>query len=122
ALSGEAVRPTDADERTRESATSRIQRILSEETPDIVFAMLQKYQDKDKLAAGGERLAMTIVREEKKPGKDQPIVAREVTFQETIRDEEFPVLNESEEILVLVDEAHRGHTRSLHRNLGRALP
>lgn len=122
ALSGEAVRPTDADERTRESATSRIQRILGEETPDIVFAMLQKYQDKDKLAAGGERLAMTIVREEKKPGKDQPIVAREVTFQETIRDEEFPVLNESEEILVLVDEAHRGHTRSLHRNLGRALP
>lgn len=121
-MSGEAVRPTDADERTRESPTARMQRILTEQTPDIVFAMLQKYQDQDRLTAGGERLAMTIVREEKKPGKDQPIVAREVTFQETIRDEEFPVLNESEEILVLVDEAHRGHTRSLHRNLGRALP
>ena len=25
-------------------------------------------------------------------------------------------------ILVLVDEAHRGHTRSLHRNLRKALP
>jgi type I restriction enzyme, R subunit len=32
------------------------------------------------------------------------------------------VLNESEEILVLVDEAHRSHTRSLHRNLRRAIP
>ena len=32
------------------------------------------------------------------------------------------MLNESEEILVLVDEAHRSHTRSLHRNLRRAMP
>src|SRR5690606_28716005 len=30
--------------------------------------------------------------------------------------------NESEEILVLVDEAHRGHTNTLHANLRRALP
>jgi hypothetical protein len=48
---------------------------------------------------------MTIVRKEKKPGKEEPIVEREVTFQEVIRFDEFPVLNESEEILVLVDEA-----------------
>ncbi|WP_026199126.1 DEAD/DEAH box helicase family protein [Lamprocystis purpurea] len=32
------------------------------------------------------------------------------------------MLNESAEILVLVDEAHRGNTRTLHRNLRRALP
>ena len=32
------------------------------------------------------------------------------------------MLNESEEILVLVDEAHRSHTRTLHRNLRKALP
>ena len=45
-----------------------------------------------------------------------------MTFEENIHFEEFPVLNESEEILVLVDEAHRSHTRALHRNLRRALP
>jgi type I restriction enzyme, R subunit len=84
--------------------------------------MLQKYQDKDKHAVGGETLAMTIVRKEKKPGKEEPIFKREVTFKEVIRFDEFPVLNESEEILVLVDEAHRSHTRSLHRNLRRAMP
>jgi len=34
----------------------------------------------------------------------------------------FPVLNESDEILLLVDEAHRSHTQSLHANLMAALP
>ena len=121
-LSGEAVRPTDRDRRTRESSTALTQRLLSEPTPDIVFAMLQKYQDVDRRAKNAEKITMTIVRKEKKPGKDEPVVDKEVTFEENIRFEEFPVLNESSEILVLVDEAHRGHTRSLHRNLRRALP
>lgn len=122
ALSGEAVRPTDQERGSRESPTALTQRILGEETPDIVFAMLQKYQDRDRQVAGGERVAMTIVRKEKKPGGDEPVVERHVTYEESIRFESFPVLNESEEILVLVDEAHRSHTRSLHRNLRRALP
>ena len=47
---------------------------------------------------------------------------KEVTFEENIHFEEFPVINESEKILVLVDEAHRSHTRALHRNLRKALP
>jgi type I restriction enzyme R subunit len=34
----------------------------------------------------------------------------------------FPTLNESEEILLLVDEAHRSHTSTLHANLMAALP
>ena len=121
-LSGEAVRPTDKDRSTWESSTALTQRILSETTPDIVFAMLQKYQDVDRQTKSDEKVAMTIVRKEKKPGKDEPVVEKEVTFEESIRFEEFPVLNESDEILVLVDEAHRSHTRSLHRNLRRALP
>lgn len=36
--------------------------------------------------------------------------------------DEFPVLNEDESILVLVDEAHRSHTNALHANLMKALP
>ncbi|MCX6178626.1 MAG: type I restriction endonuclease [Chlorobiales bacterium] len=121
-LSGEAVRPTDSDRRTRESSTALTQRILSETTPDIVFAMLQKYQDVDRQQKSDEKIAMTIVRKEKKPGKNEPVVEKAVTFEERICFEEFPILNESDEILVLVDEAHRSHTRSLHRNLRRALP
>jgi type I restriction enzyme R subunit len=37
-------------------------------------------------------------------------------------EELFPVLNEDEEILVLVDEAHRTQSNTLHANLIRALP
>src|SRR5207247_1049817 len=70
----------------------------------------------------GDKVAMTIVRKEKKPGKHEAVVEKEVTFTENIRFEEFPQLNDSEEILVLVDEAHRSHTRTLHRNLHKALP
>ncbi|MFZ0792076.1 MAG: type I restriction endonuclease, partial [Chromatiaceae bacterium] len=120
-LSGETLRPNEQDERLRESATVRTQRILRESTPDICFAMLQKYQE----GAGdrdAERVAMTIQRKEKKPGKDQPVEAKDVTYSERIDFESFPLLNESAEILVLVDEAHRSNTRTLHRNLRKALP
>jgi type I restriction enzyme R subunit len=37
-------------------------------------------------------------------------------------EELFPILNEDEEILVLVDEAHRTQSNTLHANLIRALP
>jgi type I restriction enzyme, R subunit len=134
-LSGEAVRPTDEDLKSRESPTALTQRLLSERTPDIVMAMLQKYQpvgaksDAKALAvlppAGekvGDKVAMTIVRKEKKPGRREEVVEKTVTFTENIKFEEFPELNDSEEILVLVDEAHRSHTRTLHRNLRKALP
>ncbi len=120
-LSGETLRPSDNDILRRESPTARTQRILRETTPDIVFAMLQKYQDAARRESG-ETVAMTIVRQEKKPGRDQPIVEKPFTLEESIHFEDFPVLNESERILVLVDEAHRSHTRSLHRNLRKALP
>ena len=120
-LSGEAVRPTDYDVMRRESPTARTQRILGEVTPDIVFAMLQKYQEVERLNTR-DRVAMTIVRKERKPGLDQQVVEKQVTVEENIHFEEFPVINESEKILVLVDEAHRSHTRALHRNLRKALP
>lgn len=43
-------------------------------------------------------------------------------YQEQEVKEEFPVLNESEDIVVLIDEAHRSHTSDLHANLMQALP
>lgn len=120
-LSGETLRPNDYDATLHESPTACTRRILRETTPDIVFAMLQKYQDVAKRDAA-DTVAMTIIRKEKKPGKDQPVVEKEIALEESIHFEEFPLLNESEEILVLVDEAHRSHTRALHRNLRKALP
>lgn len=120
-LSGETLRPYEHDTARRESPTTRTQRILRETTPDIVFAMLQKYQDIAQRDTA-ETVAMTIVRQEKMPGKEACVVEKAVTFEENIHFAEFPVLNESEDILVLVDEAHRSHTRTLHRNLRKALP
>lgn len=123
-LSGEAVRPTDDDRRAHLSPTALTQRILAEKSPDIVFAMLQKYHETEEHgeADGHDRVSMTIMRKEKRPGTKEPVVEKAITFKERTRFEEFPVLNESEEILVLVDGAHRSHTRALHRNLRRALP
>lgn len=120
-LSGETLRPDERDARLRESPTARTQRILRETTPDLVFAMLQKYQDTEQ-RSGGEKVAMTAVCKEKRPGKDQPVIEKTITFEESIHFEEFPLLNDSADILVLVDEAHRSNTRTLHRNLRKALP
>ena len=102
-LSGEAVRPTDDDLKSRESPTALTQRLLSERTPDIVMAMLQKYQpvgaksEEGSSAVlpqpgdkAGDKVAMTIVRKEKQPGRDEDVVEKHVTFTENIRFEEFP--------------------------------
>ena len=134
-LSGEAIRPTNADLKTQESPTALTQRLLSERTPDIVMAMLQKYQPTGDSASKpvkglltpanevkSDTVCMTIVRKEKKPGKGELVISKKVTFKEKIQYEEFPLLNDSEEILVLVDEAHRSNTRTLHRNLLKAMP
>lgn len=82
-LSGETLRPNERDLARRESPTARTQRILRETTPDIVFAMLQKYQDVAQRDAT-ETVAMTIVREEKTPGRDARVVERAVTFEDNI--------------------------------------
>ncbi len=85
ALTGETVR--------KALTTDALQPLLREPGADLVFAMIQKYQERD----------------------DEPASGPE---QETL----FPVLNESESILVLVDEAHRSQASKLHANLLRALP
>ena len=134
-LSGEAVRPNRRRLEDARIAHGTDTTNTERETPDIVLAMLQKYQVVGSAATGRaveilpesgskprDKVAMTIVRKEKKPGKDETVTEKQVTFEESIHFEEFPVLNESEEILVLVDEAHRSHTRTLHRNLRKALP
>lgn len=44
-------------------------------------------------------------------------------LRQTVRNyDEYPVLNESDQILLLIDECHRSHAKTLHANLMKALP
>ena len=67
--------------------------LLAQKGPGLVFAMLQKYSGYDSAPGSGPSSS-----------------------------EVFPLLNEDEAIVVLVDEAHRSHATSLHANLLKALP
>lgn len=67
--------------------------LLTQKGPGLVFAMVQKYAGND---AGPASVPTSS--------------------------EVFPVLNEDDAILVLVDEAHRSHASALHANLLSALP
>lgn len=95
-LSGETVKVA--------RSVAGVKRLLAQKGPGLVFAMIQKYQERD-LDVGEER-----------DDTDEAIAdtATEVG--------QFPVLNDDDSILVLVDEAHRSHTSALHANLLRALP
>ena len=70
-----------------------VKSLLAQRGPGLVFAMLQKYSGNDSGPAAGPTTS-----------------------------EVFPLLNEDEAIVVLVDEAHRSHASGLHANLMKALP
>jgi type I restriction enzyme R subunit len=91
-LSGEVV------QRARKAA--KLRTLLAEKGPALVFAMIQKYRDTDEneTVANGQALA----------------------GDETA--EALGVLNTDESIVIMVDEAHRSQTSTLHANLMAALP
>jgi type I restriction enzyme R subunit len=88
----------DVLQRAKKAAT--LKTLLVAHGPGLVFAMIQKYRDYD-----GEP-------EDEEPGM----------FGKDGAGGSLGVLNEDEEIVVLVDEAHRSHSLVLHGNLIRALP
>jgi type I restriction enzyme, R subunit len=123
-LSGEVV------QRAKNSET--LKELLRERGAGLVFAMLQKYQERD-----AEEVEVLELRVPARPATDvyEPRQqyglrraaerAGEPPVLETLvvgGEEEFPELNDSDEILVLVDEAHRSHASGLHANLRKALP
>lgn len=95
----------------------QLEPLLSNDTPDIIFAMVQKYQNPT---------------EDDDGGAPAPGAASSAGKDHDVRDEDvrFPELNSSRNIVVLVDEAHRSHGSnalrgqfgSLHSNLRQALP
>lgn len=74
------------------SRVKHLAALLSEHGPGLVFAMIQKYRDADVEADDGDDAELS------------------------------GVLNTDETIVVLVDEAHRSQTSTLHANLMAALP
>lgn len=130
ALVGEPVRPNQYDQRPHESATAQLQRILAEEGPDLVFAMIQKYQQREedgglprrssRAELSAETYAALPLAAERQP--DYLTQKNKGLTRVQPQPDLFPVLNTSEHILVLVDEAHRSHANNLHANLMRALP
>jgi len=96
-LSGETVKVA--------KRIAALKQTLAEKGPGLVFAMIQKYQERD-FEPGDEDDPDA---DEGVPDNDQDVGV-------------FPVLNEDESILVLVDEAHRSHASALHANLMRAVP
>jgi type I restriction enzyme R subunit len=81
-------------------SVAKVKELLARAGPGLVFAMIQKYREVDAEFAG-EETGTTGGSGEKEP---------------------FGLLNESEDIVVLVDEAHRSHASTLHANLLSALP
>lgn len=123
---GETAVLTNETVRTA-SSTDHLQEILSEPGPDLVFAMIQKYQERDSGASARPLPPLPKPGDYRRlPQAAEPAPTYEtekaVTPQQAGGDQLYPVLNESENILVLVDEAHRSQANTLHANLMRALP
>jgi len=96
--------------------TSTLRGLLAEKGPALVFAMIQKYQDRD---AGpvAERDAPALAADKPAGFEVEDGIDDSAGSVGT-----FPTLNEDDSILVMVDEAHRSHASALHANLLRALP
>jgi type I restriction enzyme R subunit len=81
-------------------SVAKVKELLARPGPGLVFAMIQKYREASAEFAGEKDAAADTSTEK----------------------EGFGLLNESDAIVVLVDEAHRSHTSGLHANLLQALP
>ncbi|WP_269752153.1 type I restriction endonuclease subunit R [Thiocapsa bogorovii] len=92
------------------SSAEVLQETLARKGKDLVFAMIQKYR--------GELLDADA--SDDTNGADED--AEDTAGRAPTKTRPFPELNTDEDILVLVDEAHRSHTNSAHANLMQALP
>ena len=124
-LSGQTVRP-DADvKKGTSSKTEVLKGLLRQDSPDLVFALAQLYLDRSSDDA--------IVLEYEVPKKvNQDAEAGNLVkdvpdsppkkLKTTIREATFETLNESDQVLLLIDECHRSHTDLFHANMMKALP
>ena len=90
--------------------------LMQEASSNIVFAMVQKYQDQELVTEDYEIPGYRILKAAAPSGE------KKTDYKLPVKPILFPVWNPSEKILVLVDEAHRSHTNMMHANIMRALP
>jgi type I restriction enzyme, R subunit len=115
-LTGEVLTKVKSETRgTRTiSAADVLQEVLRKPGKDLVFAMIQKYRgevvDSDAADDSDEDEGLEEAGTDSQPSAPPQRV------------QVLPLLNDSESILVLVDEAHRSHTNTAHANLMNALP
>ena len=98
----------------RADSIPEFHRMLQQPGAGVVFGMIQKMQGPE----GARRVRGDDSRPSSTPGERSDPQAR----ADAPVPGAFPVLNDSKEILLLVDEAHRSHTSTLHARLMAALP
>ncbi|AXY43896.1 type I restriction endonuclease subunit R [Halomonas sp. JS92-SW72] len=98
--------------------TAQLKKLLGRDGPGLVFGTIQKYRDPDAEGEEGQG------DEEAGAGAGLDTGRRDAAeaLKKPTLSEPFEVLNTSEEILILVDEAHRTQAGDLHANMMRALP
>jgi type I restriction enzyme R subunit len=118
ALTGETVQVGHSVE--------EVKALLARQGPGLVFAMIQKYQERDL----EDEARAYPVREDVREGFPRAaerggvvdLDSRRTGRRGAAEARDLGVLNEDEAILLLVDEAHRSHTNTFHANLLKALP
>ncbi|GHH32748.1 type I restriction endonuclease subunit R [Streptomyces candidus] len=119
------LRLSESDVETAETGT-QMEGLLSEGGRRVVFAMIQKYgrgfaftgdakEGGDERDLAGEYREAESARKSKEQGRGKQAESEPPVVN-------FPECNTSSDILVLVDEAHRSHTKSLHAALRKAIP
>lgn len=109
--------------------TTQLKKLLSRDGPGLVFGTVQKYRDQKYRDADAENEAYAGSEADDDStsggldsGRRDAAEPSAATPKKPILSEPFEVLNISEDILILVDEAHRTQAGDLHANMMRALP
>ncbi len=111
AMTGEVLTIVKSQTRGQKTVSSYevLQETLARKGKDLVFAMIQKYR--------GE-----ILDPDAGDAEDEDDFEGDTPAKRPAKTRPLPELNTDEDILVLVDEAHRSHTNTAHANLMKALP
>ena len=113
----------------RAGNTAQLKKLLARDGPGLVFGTVQKYRDpKSRDTDDDDELTSEVADDAPARGLDsgrrdaaEPYHLGTAPKKPTLS-EPFEVLNTSEDILILVDEAHRTQAGDLHANMMRALP
>jgi type I restriction enzyme R subunit len=106
----------------RATNTEELKALLRHSSPDLIFATIQKYQQRDEDTTDGRSVLQYAPSIRKAAENSANYNVNSNVRRLVTETEQFPILNDSEDILVLVDEAHRTQASQLHANLMRALP